>query len=105
MALCPVCGVHYVSHPNAKCASCRQREDFRQEMHDLAEHATQRRALLDSIPSKKFRKLDKRIRKAIRRELGRDWKECPYPFAMGLSCNCDFCQRYWPMLEEAAAGR
>ena len=103
MPLCSACGVHYVSPPAVKCASCRQRDDYHKEMHDLALQASRRRALLDSIPPRKFRKLDKRIRKAIKAELGKDWHECPYPFAMGLSCSCDFCKRYWPLLEQAAS--
>ena len=101
MPRCPSCGVHYVPSPEVTCDSCRQRENFHQEMHDLAAQASRRRALRDSIPARKFKKLDKRIRKEIKAELGKEWKECPYPFAMGLSCSCDFCKRYWPRLEKA----
>lgn len=70
----------------------------------MAAQASHRRVLLDSIPERKLRRLDKRIRKRIRAELGRGWQECPYAFAMGLSCNCDFCRRYWLLLEEAIHG-
>jgi hypothetical protein len=99
---CPACGVHYVPAPGVKCPACRQRDDFHTEVHELAIQANRRRMLLDSIPERQLRKLDKRIRKQIKAELGRSWRECPYAFAMGLSCNCDFCRRYWPLLEEAA---
>lgn len=103
MPRCSSCGLHYVPHPEVMCASCQQRDDFHKGMHDLAIQAGRRRALLDSIPPKRFRKLDKRIRKEIKAELGKGWRECPYPFAMGLSCSCDFCRRYWPRLEKAVS--
>lgn len=101
MPHCSSCGVHYVPEPGLTCPACRQRDDFHKEMHELATQASRRRLLLDSISERKLRKLDRRIRKQIKAELGRSWRECPYAFAMGLSCNCEFCRRYWPLLQEA----
>lgn len=101
MPRCPSCGAHYVPEPGVRCPACRQRDDLHQEMHGQANQASRRRGLLDSIPERRLRKLDRRIRKQIKAELGRSWRVCPYAFSMGLSCNCDFCRRYWPLLESA----
>lgn len=101
MPHCLSCGVHYVPEPGVKCPACLQRDDFHRGMQELAAQPGRRRVLLDSIPERKLRKLDRRIRKQIKAELGKNWRECPYAFAMGLACNCDFCRRYWPLLEDA----
>lgn len=102
MPFCSTCGVHHVARPGSECPSCLQRESIRKEWHDLAAQAARRRALKASIPPRRLERLEKRIRSEIRKALGSEWRSCPYVFALGLSCNCEFCRRYWPKLEEAA---